>query len=135
MDSMAADESMTNVLSSEDVALLAMLAEGVDPVTGEVLPSEHLLQHPRIVRALLHSVHALERQRKVAKRGVTLPGNAGARWTKQKDADFVSAFDAATSVPEIARKHGRTKGAITSRLVRLGKIAVPVEPNTADDKT
>ncbi|MGZ5433179.1 MAG: hypothetical protein ACXW31_16970 [Thermoanaerobaculia bacterium] len=31
-------------------------------------------------------------------------------------------FDAGTTIREIALKHGRTSGAITSRLVKLGKI-------------
>ena len=50
------------------------------------------------------------------------PAAAGARWTDEEDACLGREFDAGMTVGEIATQHGRTRGAITSRLVRLGKI-------------
>lgn len=50
------------------------------------------------------------------------PAAAGARWSDEEDARLVSEFDGGTPVPEIARLHGRSRAAITLRLVKLGKL-------------
>jgi hypothetical protein len=50
--------------------------------------------------------------------------NAGTAWTKQEDETLIQEFDAKIPILEIARRHGRSNGGITSRLVRLGKIAI-----------
>ena len=121
-DSFAGESSMTDEGLVDDGSLISALAEGVDPFTGEVLAREHLLQQPQVVRALFHAAHALERQGKSAKRAAALPTNAGAAWSEEEDLMLAHEFDFSIPVPEIAKRHGRTKGAITSRLVRLGKI-------------
>lgn len=50
------------------------------------------------------------------------PAAAGARWTDEEDARLVGEFDGGTAVPELARLHGRSRAAITLRLVKLGKL-------------
>ena len=50
-----------------------------------------------------------------------LLANAGAPWSKEEDDELIREFDAKISIAELVKKHGRTKGAINSRLVRLGK--------------
>lgn len=50
------------------------------------------------------------------------PAAAGARWTDDEDARLLAEFDGGTAVPEIARLHGRSRAAITLRLVKLGKL-------------
>lgn len=44
--------------------LLAVLADGVDPLTGEVLPDDHVCNKGEIVRALHCAVEELSRRRK-----------------------------------------------------------------------
>lgn len=60
--------------------LLTVLADGVDPLTGEVLPDDHVCNKGEIVRALHCAVEELSRRRKKP-----LPennGNLGRRnWT------------------------------------------------------
>jgi len=56
------------------------------------------------------------------KRGKTLPGNAGNAWSETEDSELLSAYDSGQSNNEIAAQHGRTEGAIASRLMRLGRI-------------
>ena len=60
--------------------LLTVLADGVDPLTGEVLPDDHVCNKGEIVRALHCAVEELSRRREK-----TLPesnGNLGRRnWT------------------------------------------------------
>ena len=124
---------MTNNASSDDVSILSRLAEGIDPFTGEVLPDEHLLQHPQIVRALFHVIQALERQGRSTKRNLSIPVNAGTSWSKEEDATLIREFDANIPIAEIARRHSRSKGGITSRLVRLGKIVRREDAYAAKD--
>jgi len=50
------------------------------------------------------------------------PASAGAKWMPEEDAILCAEFDAGAAIPEMAQKHGRTSGAITSRLVTLGKL-------------
>ena len=39
-----------------------------------------------------------------------------------EDRELLSAFDAGGSIKDISAKHGRTEGAIASRLIRLGRF-------------
>jgi hypothetical protein len=56
------------------------------------------------------------------------PASAGARWTNEEDALLCAEFDGGMTVHDIATQHGRTRGAITSRLVKLGRI----DPDTVN---
>lgn len=40
--------------------ILAQLAEGVDPITGEVFPNQHVCNEPVVIRALYKAMSALE---------------------------------------------------------------------------
>lgn len=53
------------------------------------------------------------------------PRNAGKSWTELEDHKLEDEFDSRMSIAAIAQEHGRTNGAIESRLVRLGKITKP----------
>jgi predicted house-cleaning noncanonical NTP pyrophosphatase (MazG superfamily) len=55
----------------------------------------------------------------------TLPKNAGKPWTELEDQKLTDEFDSKMPITTIAIEHGRTKGAIESRLARLGKISKP----------
>ena len=46
----------------EALRILQLLADGVDPHSGEVFEDTSPYQHPQVVRALFHSVRALESQ-------------------------------------------------------------------------
>lgn len=60
--------------------LLTVLADGVDPLTGEVLPDDHVCNKGEIVRALHCAVEELSRRRK--KRCPKTMENLGRRnWT------------------------------------------------------
>lgn len=52
----------------------------------------------------------------------TRPASAGVRWTEEEDVRLCTEFDAGAPIRDIARSHGRTPGAITSRLVKLGRL-------------
>ena len=68
--------------------LLTILADGTDPLTGEVLPDDHVCNKGEIVRALNCAVEALSRKRKKP-----LPENTGKPWTEELDQELCRLFD------------------------------------------
>ncbi|MGZ4958559.1 MAG: hypothetical protein ACXV7J_04855 [Methylomonas sp.] len=102
--------------------IIESLAHGIDPETGEILPTQNSFNSPQVIRALFVAGEALDSAAKRAERNSLLPGNAGHSWSDDEDKELLALFDSGTPVKEIAVKHGRTQGAIVSRLIRLGKI-------------
>ena len=101
--------------------VLSALADGVDPTTGAILPSDNPCQHPTVIRALFTAIEALKGRDRNRDRRRSLPEKTGAPWTAQEDADLIKAFEAGKSIPEIAASMQRTRGGIEARLIRLGK--------------
>lgn len=102
------------------VSIVESLAAGVDPATGTNIPHD-LFQTPDVIRALFTAANLLK-QRADAPASTSRPAAAGQRWSDEEDSLLCHEFDGGTPVAEIARQHGRTSGAITSRLVKLGRI-------------
>lgn len=100
--------------------ILSALADGINPITGEIFSKDSPYHHPEIARALYCAVNLL--QPDVQKKPKVLPERAGKPWDQNEDNQLISAFDSGMSIVEIANKHQRTRGSIASRLVRLGKI-------------
>lgn len=57
--------------------------------------------------------------------------NAGKFWSPREDKVLCARYDAGTSIADLATKHSRTQGAITFRLVKLGKVQAgsQIDPN------
>lgn len=100
--------------------LISVLADGVDPLTGEVLEDDHLCNKPEIIRAMHVVLEELKKRPK--KRPENLPENAGKPWTKDDDEELCRMFDDGMDREFICDHFKRTPGGIASRLVRLGKI-------------
>ena len=109
---------------AEAKQIIEVLAGGIDPTTGEVLADDSPLSSPHVIRALFIAAKALEQVSSKAARSATTPGNAGKSWSDEEDQRLVAAFDASTPVAALARTHERTSGAITSRLIKLGRLQV-----------
>jgi len=114
---------------SEALEILALLYDGFDPDSKTPLANESVLQRPRIVRALGTVVHALD----IPKTFVAQPRpeKSGKPWTEQEDAMLCQEFHHHVDFWEIGRRHRRTKGAIVSRLIKLGEIKATVSPTEA----
>jgi len=108
--------------------ILQSLIQGIDPISGEELPHETVLQHAEVLRALLAGLSALEQASARAQRRAQLPGNVGRAWTTEEESRLVAAFKKGDSPTVIARQHGRTLRAIEARLEKLGLI-------TAEERT
>lgn len=82
---------------------------------------EEVMTAFQIATTAITHVHNSESRRKA------LPDRAGERWTAAEDAKIKEAFLADEAVSVIAERHGRTRGAIQSRLVKLGLITLDGE--------
>lgn len=103
-------------------------AEGVDPATGGMLEADHPGQRPDTLRVIFAAVALLEQA------GARTPGqngapgdarNAGRPWSSEDDDALAAAFDAGTPIGDLAGRFERTRGGISARLVKLGKIEAP----------
>ncbi|MGI8738710.1 MAG: hypothetical protein ACR2KU_03385 [Gammaproteobacteria bacterium] len=117
---------------SQALQTVRSLADGTDPITGEVFPDDSPYQHPRVIRSLYGAVKALERAEEKQRREHRLPGNAGKAWNDEEDKLLVDRFDAAMSTKELAQQHNRTEGAVQARLEKLGKLPPTTRPRFAD---
>ncbi|MEO5669369.1 MAG: hypothetical protein ABIR26_01645 [Ramlibacter sp.] len=101
--------------------IIDTLAQGVHPVTGEVMPDESPYNAPPVIRALMAVSEALERV-PAARAPRALPANAGKPWTPADDEKVGAAFSAGANLSQLARDLGRTPFAVETRLVKLGKL-------------
>jgi hypothetical protein len=106
------------------IAILESLANGFDPNSGARLPTD-VFQTAETVRALFTASALLKITATVVaaspKRRTTLT-SAGLPWTDDEDTRLCQEFDAKMTISQIALQHSRSSGAITSRLVKLGRI-------------
>jgi hypothetical protein len=104
--------------------ILQALVQGVDPLTGEELPSGTVLQQADVLRALLAGLAALEQTSARAQRRAQLPDNVGRPWSADEETKLIEAFESGEALLSIAARHGRTLRAIEARLERLGLLTV-----------
>src|SRR5215831_1111437 len=104
--------------------ILQILADGIDPATGEPFPASSPYQRADVVRALFVAVQALGNTPRSRTAPQDKPGleNAGQPWSQEEDARLGRAFDAGKSVEMLAEEHKRSRFAIEARLVKLGRI-------------
>ena len=107
--------------------IIDTLAQGIHPVTGEVMPEDSPYNAPPVIRALFAVSQALQGgTERPAKPRRELPPNAGKAWDGQEDAALDAAFTAGTELKQLAADLGRTPFAVESRLVKLGKLPARV---------
>jgi hypothetical protein len=99
------------------VEIIEALANGVHPATGEVLPENSPYQDLEVTRALFRALDALKNTT-----GKKPPPLQGSKWTPEEEEQLRNLFDQGWKVPELAKKHQRTAGAIRSRLKKMGLI-------------
>ena len=100
--------------------LLKTLSDGINPLTGEVLPSTDSANQPEIIRALYTVLEALHPVKKQPPKSA--PANAGKPWDSEDDKTLCQLFDRGTAQKDLCDYFKRSAGSITSRLVKLGKI-------------
>lgn len=100
--------------------LLTILADGINPITGELLPDEDSCNQVEIVRALHSVIIELDNKHKTQQK--TDRKNAGKPWTEEEEKRLIDEYHEGLKVKDMAKSHGRSNGAITSRLVKLSLI-------------
>ena len=95
--------------------IVHVLADGVDPTTGEVLPADSVYNSPEVIRALFTLLEYVNKD--VVKDPLR---NAGKPWTDAEDEKLRDEFLSKLKITDIATEHGRSCGAIESRLDHLG---------------
>ena len=121
--------------------IVQALADGVDPLTGEILPAESPYNAPDVIRALFTLTNAVNgASRKTAKSPRTLeqkqadnlekglPRNAGMPWTDAQRAALAERFAAGQSVNGLAAEYERSRGSILAELKRQGLISEDETP-------
>lgn len=96
--------------------IIKSLADGIDPITGELLPVESVYNSPDVIRALftILQTHCPEAKELDPLR------NKGKPWTKIEDDKLKDEFYSKIDMTDIAKEHGRSYSAIESRLNFLG---------------
>jgi hypothetical protein len=108
-------------------------ADGIDPASGSTLPADHPAQRPDTLRvlfaalAILHGADRAGPHEAATRAAAARPGarNAGRPWSPEEDEALANAFDSGTAIGSLAAQLERTGGAITARLVKLGKMEPP----------
>ena len=109
-------------MAAWNLAIVEALADGVHPMTGDELDEASIFKDPKVRRALSAAKEAMEKQGRRDARRISLPKQAGQSWSEEEDAELAGCFEGGAGFAELAGKHGRTEGAIRSRLTKLGKL-------------
>jgi hypothetical protein len=107
--------------TAEALRIIGALADGVNPHTGEVFPPDSPYQNPQTIRAFFAAKSALERVQRIERRKKALPERAGQPWDEDESALLIKEFEQGISVKELAIKHKRTRRAIISQLLKMGR--------------
>jgi hypothetical protein len=103
--------------------IVERLADGLHPETGQPMQHPGILNQPEVIRALNLAARTLGGTAKSIPSGkITL--NHGKAWDKAEEQRLLSGWDQRKSMRELAAIHGRTLGAIRSRLILHGKITL-----------
>ena len=81
--------------------ILSILADGINPITGEVLPDCDSCNQADVVRAF-HSI-LIELEKRAKKKSSSRPENAGKPWTLNEDEQLVCAYKSGISTVELAK--------------------------------
>lgn len=113
-------------------AVVKTLAQGIDPTTGEVFPTDSPYNNPTVIRALFR-VHELawppgrsklsldERRQRNIDRGI--PRNAGLPWSEQDREAVASGFKQGKTLKDLATAFERSLTAINAELIRQELIS------------
>ena len=99
--------------------IIELLADGVNPLTGEVLSDDDCCNQVEVVRAL-HTVLCHLSTKNLQKE---LPKNAGKPWTKEDDKKLQELYSSGMTKQDICIEFNRSFGSITSRLKKLGLVS------------
>ena len=102
--------------------IIEVLADGANPITGEVFPPDSPYNNPEIIRALFAIIQELNTLAKKRKAQANKPKNTGLPWTKELKEEVAELYAQGQSFKELAEHFQRTPGGIKSELTHQGII-------------
>ena len=103
---------------SKATEIISLLAEDIDPTTGEILPDNSVCNKGDIVRAFYTVLNHLDNKTHEE----CIPANAGKTWSKKDDDLLKNLYQSGTSKKDICDTLQRTESGVAARLVRLQLI-------------
>lgn len=110
---------MTN---EEARRILQCLHDGFDPITGEVLPEEHICNSAQVLRALHRAILMLSGTKEHVVPDHEGQLNAGRPWTDEDCSALRDLYRSGCSMEEICAKLHRRKCGVVKQLSRLGLV-------------
>jgi len=104
--------------------ILRGLRDGRDVTSGEDLAPDSVCQRPEVLRALFAAVQQLEGGNGARAR----PPRAGSPWNPEEESELLAGFDEGVPQAELARRSGRSRNAVRTRLVKLGRLEPAAAP-------
>ena len=102
--------------------ILKSLVQGIDPSNGVPLSAQDVVLQREVSQALLLAEiccrESIERDLQRSRR----PTKTGAAWSESEDSELLQEFDSGVSIEKLAERHQRSRSAISSRLMRLGRM-------------
>jgi len=111
---------MTNEAARE---ILKIMAKGIDPITGEILPDDHLCNYPEVARALCLAIQSLSADSPINDLPVNKKNgklNAGRPWTKEDLLELEQLYRAGASIDTICQQLQRRERGVQKQLEYLG---------------
>ena len=115
--------------NSKAIQILEALSNGIDPITAEVMPENHCLQHPDVIRSLFLAIQVMK-MKDIKGKAINDKArrlNEGVKWTEEEDLQLTNGFQRNISISDLAKTHERSYGAIRARLIKHGLISDPVD--------
>ncbi len=116
----------------EATEILDILANGVEPSSGNKISADSPYNSPDVIRALYTCINYIKRPPKRHRKSVKekqlenikkgLPRNSGMLWTDDLKITLVNQFKSGIQPNELSHKFERTRGAIISELRKLDMI-------------
>lgn len=102
---------------SEALAMLIPMSQAIDPRTDLIFGENHICYDPTIQRALVVAITILERDAQHPSR-ISDPQSPRQYepWPPAEDVQLADEVAGGVPMTEMARRHGRSRGAIQSRL-------------------
>lgn len=105
--------------------VIQLLAQGINPITGEVLPETSPYNDPLVIRALFTILQEGAADRPPARRERQTPEMHGKPWAAEDREKLAAAFLTGEGEARLAEVFQRTRGGIRAELIHQGLIEAP----------